>query len=211
MPESTFALPDRHNRQKCGRSFVPVDVPGFPPSPRIAFADVTGFGSNVGCGEVAVPRDRFRSRASTTGRADRLGGSMYLGSEEQAAPAVRAAVSGPTGGAFGEQVRSGGIVLEPGVGERLLAALDDYIAMADESLAKARTMSRAAPLGDNPVAHAMAEKFKQRADGGAGSLVDSLDTYLASLTDARDAVQEAMRRYADDQQAQAAELRRIAR
>lgn len=103
----------------------------------------------------------------------------------------------------------GGLVLDWGAGEQLLSALDECIAATEGQLTKARNLARPAPFGENPVAHAMATKFQQRAEGGRQSLIDSLDAHRASLVDARDAVRDAMRRYADDQESRVAQLRRI--
>lgn len=102
--------------------------------------------------------------------------------------------------AMRDAVESLDLKLDPQAGETIRAALDERLASVDSWLAQARNLARQAPLGENPVGTAMAQKFAGRAEGGENSLVSVLTRYREVLTDAREAIQSAMRTYRETDQ-----------
>ncbi|MEB3368025.1 hypothetical protein [Saccharopolyspora mangrovi] len=102
--------------------------------------------------------------------------------------------------AMGDAVESLDLKLDPDAGEAIRSALDERLTAVDSWLSQARNLARQAPLGENPVGTAMAQKFANRADGGENSLVSVLTRYREVLVDARDAVEGAMRTYRETDQ-----------
>lgn len=97
--------------------------------------------------------------------------------------------------AMRDAVESLDLKLDPEAGESIRSALDERLTSVDSWLSQARNLARQAPLGENPVGTAMAEKFAGRAEGGEYSLVAVLTRYREVLVDARDAIESAMRTY----------------
>ena len=102
--------------------------------------------------------------------------------------------------AMRDAVESLDLKLDPQAGETIRAALDERLASVDSWLTQARNLARQAPLGENPVGTAMAQKFAGRAEGGENSLVSVLTRYREVLTAAREAIQSAMRTYQETDQ-----------
>ncbi|TWF93582.1 hypothetical protein FHU35_15435 [Saccharopolyspora dendranthemae] len=102
--------------------------------------------------------------------------------------------------AMRDAVESLDLKLDPQAGETIRAALEERLASVDSWLTQARNLARQAPLGENPVGTAMAQKFAGRAEGGENSLVSVLTRYREVLTDAREAIQSAMRTYRETDQ-----------
>ncbi|GAB3699539.1 hypothetical protein [Saccharopolyspora tripterygii] len=102
--------------------------------------------------------------------------------------------------AMRDAVESLDLKLDPQAGETIRAALEERLASVDSWLTQARNLARQAPLGENPVGTAMAQKFVGRAEGGENSLVSVLTRYREVLTDAREAIQSAMRTYQETDQ-----------
>ncbi|GGM51269.1 hypothetical protein GCM10012275_22760 [Longimycelium tulufanense] len=113
-------------------------------------------------------------------------------------------------GQLRKDIRVGQIVLDPAAGEQLKSALRDQLDLTDAWLERARGMGRRVPLGANPVGQAMAEKFQHRAEGADDSCTAVLERYRTALADAHDAVEEAMRRYREVDEAQAQSFTRLA-
>ena len=99
-----------------------------------------------------------------------------------------------------DAVESLDLKLDPEAGESIRSALDERLNSVDSWLSQARNLARQAPLGQNPVGTAMAEKFAGRAEGGEHSLVAVLTRYRDVLVDARDAIESAMRTYRETDQ-----------
>jgi hypothetical protein len=102
--------------------------------------------------------------------------------------------------AMRDAVESLDLKLDPEAGESIRSALDERLNSVDSWLSQARNLARQAPLGQNPVGTAMAEKFAGRAEGGEHSLVAVLTRYRDVLVDARDAIESAMRTYRETDQ-----------
>lgn len=142
------------------------------------------------------------------GGVDQIGMVVIWENDKSGNGQVEARMSAPQPAGNGA-AKAGGILLTPDVGDQLLTALEKQIATVESGLERARNMARPAPFGENVVGHAMADKFQQRADGGPGSLTDSLKSYRTALEEARDSVREAMDRYAESERERAAELGRL--
>lgn len=99
-----------------------------------------------------------------------------------------------------DAVESLDLKLDPEAGESIRSALDERLNSVDSWLSQAHDLARQAPLGQNPVGTAMAEKFASRAEGGEHSLVAVLTRYRDVLVDARDAIESAMRTYRETDQ-----------
>lgn len=112
---------------------------------------------------------------------------------------------------LGSQVESGQVVLDPETGKRLQDALSDEAERVAGWLDRVRGLARKAPFGSNVVGEAMAGKFQQRADGDPDSFAATLDQYRKVLSDAHDAVSDAMRRYARTDESMAEEFGKIER
>lgn len=124
--------------------------------------------------------------------------SLFFGGEmnkpdEQASQSL--AESTASVAAMRDAVESLDLKLDPEAGESIRSALDERLTSVDSWLSQARNLARQAPLGENPVGTAMAEKFAGRAEGGEYSLVAVLTRYREVLVDARDAIESAMRTY----------------
>ncbi|TDD87269.1 hypothetical protein E1202_16980 [Saccharopolyspora karakumensis] len=102
--------------------------------------------------------------------------------------------------AMRDAVESLDLKLDPAAGESIRSALDERLNSVDSWLSQARNLARQAPLGQNPVGTAMAEKFAGRAEGAEHSLVAVLTRYRDVLVDARDAIESAMRTYRETDQ-----------
>jgi hypothetical protein len=118
--------------------------------------------------------------------------------DEQASQSL--AVSTAAVAAVRDAVESLDLKLDPEAGESIRSALDERLNSVDSWLSQARNLARQAPLGQNPVGTAMAEKFAGRAEGGEHSLVAVLTRYRDVLVDARDAIESAMRTYRETDQ-----------
>ncbi|TDD05753.1 hypothetical protein E1181_14330 [Saccharopolyspora terrae] len=118
--------------------------------------------------------------------------------DEQASQSL--AVSTAAVAAVRDAVESLDLKLDPEAGESIRSALDERLNSVDSWLSQARNLARQAPLGQNPVGAAMAEKFAGRAEGGEHSLVAVLTRYRDVLVDARDAIESAMRTYRETDQ-----------
>ena len=107
-------------------------------------------------------------------------------------------------------VQDGKVTLDPAAGAQLLAALRAH---TDDITAWQRQigeLSASLPLGDNPVASSMGIKFSHRADGGDMSLASVLAQYQTAVSDATDAIDQAMRRYAANEETIGQDFSRIA-
>ncbi|MBQ0926271.1 hypothetical protein [Saccharopolyspora endophytica] len=118
--------------------------------------------------------------------------------DEQASQSL--AVTTAAVAAVRDAVESLDLKLDPEAGESIRSALDERLNSVDSWLSQARNLARQAPLGQNPVGTAMAEKFAGRAEGGEHSLVAVLTRYRDVLVDARDAIESAMRTYRETDQ-----------
>ncbi|MEV4643864.1 hypothetical protein [Saccharopolyspora sp. NPDC049357] len=118
--------------------------------------------------------------------------------DEQASQSL--AESSASVAAMRDAVESLDLKLDPEAGESIRSALDERLNSVDSWLSQARDLARQAPLGQNPVGTAMAEKFAGRAEGGEHSLVAVLTRYRDVLVDARDAIESAMRTYRETDQ-----------
>jgi uncharacterized protein YgfB (UPF0149 family) len=96
-------------------------------------------------------------------------------------------------------VRDGKVTLDPAAGAQLLAALRAHGADIASWQRQVGDLSGALPLGNNPVANSMGHKFAQRADGDGLSLATVLAQYETAVADATDAIEQAMQRYADNE------------
>lgn len=98
-------------------------------------------------------------------------------------------------GTLKRAVESQQLRLDPAAGEQIRSMLDEHIAKVDAWLRQTGDLARHAPLGENPVGTAMAEKFASRADGDETSFAGVLRRYREVLQEAQDAVGDAMRTY----------------
>ncbi|HEX7657984.1 MAG TPA: hypothetical protein VF444_00785 [Pseudonocardiaceae bacterium] len=92
-------------------------------------------------------------------------------------------------------VQSGQVVLDPETGTKLLASLRTHSDSIDQWRGTVSGLTRALPLGNNPVGDAMAAKFMGRADGDTTGLASVLDLYKQGISYTIDAVTQAMQRY----------------
>ncbi|MBP2325042.1 flagellar hook-basal body complex protein FliE [Kibdelosporangium banguiense] len=92
-------------------------------------------------------------------------------------------------------IESGQLTLDPEAGKQIRDMLAKQIDQVDGWLEQARGLARRAPLGENPVGHAMAGKFEQRAGGEGTSFAAVFSSYRQVLQDTDDTVGEAMRLY----------------
>jgi hypothetical protein len=107
-------------------------------------------------------------------------------------------------------VKAGELTIEPEAGEQLRTTLRNQADAASNWLERLRGMSRPVPLGTNWVGQAMSGKFERRADGEDVSFVAVLDQYHRTLVEAYNTVDEAMRRYQNQENESVAALQRIA-
>jgi hypothetical protein len=114
-------------------------------------------------------------------------------------------------GALRENVKSGRLSLDPSAGEQIRSMLAEQMTRVDTWLKQAGNLARQAPLGQNPVGQAMAAKFAQRADSKDDSFTGVLTRYRQVLSDAHDALSDAMRQYRELDDSAAESLRRLAR
>jgi hypothetical protein len=112
-------------------------------------------------------------------------------------------------GQLSVNVRDGKVTLDPAAGAQLLNALRSHSEDISGWQRQVGDLATALPLGNNPVGDSMAQKFSQRADGGDTSLAAVLAQYQDAVTDATDAIEDAMRRYADNEDAIGQHLGRI--
>ncbi|QFU90923.1 hypothetical protein [Amycolatopsis sp. YIM 10] len=96
-----------------------------------------------------------------------------------------------------KQVASGDLALDPAVGDEIRGMLTEQMDQVDVWLRKAIDLGRQAPLGQNPVAEAMAGKFQQRAGDADSALAGVLVPYRELLAKAHETVGTAMQRYGD--------------
>jgi hypothetical protein len=94
------------------------------------------------------------------------------------------------------KVKSGDLALDPVVGEQLRQMLIDQINQVDGWLRRVQGLDRRPPLGQNPVAEAMAAKIAGRAGGDSGgSVSQALKPYRDVLKETYEAVGAAMKKY----------------
>ncbi|MCI2415799.1 hypothetical protein MOQ72_00045 [Saccharopolyspora sp. K220] len=113
-------------------------------------------------------------------------------------------------GTLRQNVESGKLKLDPAAGEAILAMLTEQRDQVDAWLARANNLARRAPLGQNPVADAMAVKFVSRTANQDGSFSDVLTRYRQILEEAHDAIGDAMRRYRELDEQAADSFRKVA-
>ena len=101
------------------------------------------------------------------------------------------------------------IKLEPAAGEQLQRALGDQADELDEWISRGQNLARQAPLGDNPVANAVARDYADLASSGERSFVGVLTRYREVLRQAQEAIDEAMRTYRQADEHAAEELRKL--
>ncbi|MEU6129466.1 hypothetical protein ABZ805_09870 [Saccharopolyspora sp. NPDC047091] len=112
-------------------------------------------------------------------------------------------------GTLRRDVEAGRLRLDPAAGRAIQDMLTEQVDQVQDWLNRAVGLGRRAPLGRNPVGEAMAAKFADRGTGDGDSFTEVLQQYRRVLDDAREAVEDAMRRYrADDERAED-EFRRI--
>lgn len=97
--------------------------------------------------------------------------------------------------AMRKAVEANGLRLDPASGKDICLMLDEQMSRVDAWLRQLGGLAGHAPLGRNPVGTAMAAKFAGLADGANGSFVEVLTRYRRILDEAREAVNDAMRRY----------------
>jgi len=114
-------------------------------------------------------------------------------------------------GALRRAARSVDLRFDPAAAQELRAVVDEHLSRVDGWLDRAAALSRRAPLGDNPVGTAMAEKFANRADGAEHSFAEVLRGYRDVLRETREAVDDSLRAYRDADEGAADELRGLAR
>ncbi|MER7080767.1 hypothetical protein SAMN02982929_06295 [Saccharopolyspora kobensis] len=107
-------------------------------------------------------------------------------------------------------VESQQLRLDPAAGEQIRVALEDQMSKVDSWVSRAGGLTVNAPLGENPVAEAMATKFANRAEGTGRSFNDALRKYREVLEEARDAINAAMRTYERADEYAADSFRKIA-
>lgn len=127
------------------------------------------------------------------------------------APSQALARSAAEVGTLREKVQSGSLRLDPATGEEIRSMLVELSGKVDTWLAQAGSLAHPAPLGQNPVGTAMAAKFVSLAHSEEESLADALRCYRQVLTDAYDAVTDAVRRYQVIDDAAAQSFRALAR
>jgi hypothetical protein len=125
-----------------------------------------------------------------------------MSTQDQAAPqqyvaALRTAVAQV--GQLTTNVQDGKVTLDPAAGAQLLAALRAHTEDITTWQRQIGQLSASLPLGNNPVANSMGIKFSHRADGGDMSLATVLAQYQTAVTDATDAIDQAMQRYAENE------------
>ncbi|WP_243789598.1 hypothetical protein [Saccharopolyspora gloriosae] len=98
-------------------------------------------------------------------------------------------------GTLRSDVASGRLQLDPAAGREVRELLTDQMDQVDAWLRRADDLGRRAPLGQNPVAEAMAGKFVDRTTSEGDSFTGVLKEYRRVLDEAQDAVGEAMRQY----------------
>lgn len=108
-------------------------------------------------------------------------------------------------------LESGELRLDPSAGDELTAALLEQRDRVDAWLKRVEALAGPAPLGRNPVGEAMAAKFAKRASGDEASFAEVLRRYRHVLDEARDAVNDAMRRYRELEDGAADEFRKLVR
>lgn len=125
---------------------------------------------------------------------------MQVGSEQtQAVPMrnakMRLQASAAAVGTLRTDVAAGRLRLDPAAGREVQELLTDQMDQVDAWLRRSDDLGRSAPLGQNPVAEAMAGKFVDRTTSEGDSFTGVLTQYRQVLDEAHDAVAEAMRRY----------------
>lgn len=98
-------------------------------------------------------------------------------------------------GTLRTDVAKGRLKLDPAAGREVQELLAEQMEQVDAWLRRADDLGRHAPLGQNPVGEAMAGKFVDRTTSEGDSFTGVLAQYRRVLDEARDAVEEAMRRY----------------
>ena len=102
-------------------------------------------------------------------------------------------------GQLGQNVRDGKVTLDPAVGAKLLSALRSHADDVGDWQRQVGQLAQPLPMGNNPVGTSMGEKFSQRADGHGTALATVLAQYRSAVTDAGDAVEQAMQLYASNE------------
>jgi hypothetical protein len=114
-------------------------------------------------------------------------------------------------GTMHENAKSGRLSLDPSAGEAIRSMLAEQMTKVDTWIKQAGNLARHAPLGQNPVGQAMAAKFAQRAESKDDSFAGVLTRYRQILSDAHDAISDAMRQYRQNDDSAAESLRKLAR
>lgn len=148
---------------------------------------------NDGAQNDGFPNDGAQNENPQGGASDRL---------DESASEVRA---------LRANLESGELRLDPSAGDDLTAALLEQRDRVDGWLKRVEALAGPAPLGSNPVGEAMAAKFAKRASGDDASFAEVLRRYRHVLDEARDAVNDAMRRYRDLEDGAADEFRKLVR
>lgn len=112
-------------------------------------------------------------------------------------------------GQLGVNVRAGRVRLDPAVGSALLVAMRAHADEIAEWQRRAGELAQPLPLGNNPVGNSMGVKFAGRAQGHDTALSTVLAQYRDAVADASTAIEQAMQRYAGNEQAVHDSFRRI--
>jgi hypothetical protein len=109
--------------------------------------------------------------------------------------------------AFRNAAVMGQLGVDPAQAETVLNKIRTGKDAVENLIRQAPTLGAGARLGDNPVGHAMAQKFAERVDGGADSYTQALRNLHAQYDDAEQAIVAAMRNYHQIDQASADSFR----
>ena len=112
-------------------------------------------------------------------------------------------------GQLGVNVRAGKVRLDPAVGSALLVAMRAHAEEIAQWQRRAGELAQPLPLGNNPIGTSMGAKFSSRAQGHDTALSTVLAQYRDAVVDAGAAIEQAMQRYAGNEQAIHDSFRRI--
>jgi hypothetical protein len=105
--------------------------------------------------------------------------------------------------AFKAAAAAGQVGIDPDAAQTVLNKIRTGKDAVEALLAGAGTLAQPPQLGDNPVGHAIAAKFVQRADGGGDSYAAALQNLLDQYSAAEEGIVTAMSRYHEIDQAAA--------